>query len=84
LKQVELLSTLIFTTFYRGGSRRAGDRIIPQWSYMPTFAFIFGAQWYLTNNLIFTPALPSTRRRTAGRRRAVRPSADSASTTRCN
>ena len=31
--------------------------IVPQWSYMPTFAFIFGAQCYLTNNLIFTPAL---------------------------
>jgi len=57
LKEVEMLSTLIFTTFYRGGSIVPVIAIVPQWSYMPTFAFIFGAQWYLTNNLIFTPAL---------------------------
>ena len=57
LKEVELLSTLIFTTFYKGGSVVPVIAIIPQWSYMPTFAFIFGTQWYLTNNLIFTPAL---------------------------
>lgn len=57
IKQFEMLSTLIFTTFYRGGSVVPVIAIIPQWSYMPTFAFIFGAQIYLTNNFIFTPAL---------------------------
>ena len=57
IKQYEMLSTLIFTTFYRGGSVVPIFAIIPQWSYMPTFEFIAGAQWYLTNNLIFTPAL---------------------------
>ena len=57
VKQLEMLSTLIFTTFYRGGSVVPVFAIIPQWSYMPTFAFIAGGQIYLTNNLIFTPAL---------------------------
>jgi hypothetical protein len=57
IKEVEMLSTLIFTTFYRGGSIVPIFAIIPQWSYMPTFAFIAGGQIYLTNNLIFTPAL---------------------------
>ena len=57
VKQIEMLSTLIFTTFYRGGSVVPVFAIVPQWSYMPTFAFIFGGQLYLTNNLIFTPAV---------------------------
>ncbi|MGH7899930.1 MAG: DUF1302 family protein, partial [Candidatus Binatia bacterium] len=57
VKEVEMLSTLIFTSFYRGGSVVPVIAIIPQWSYMPTFAFIAGGQWYLTNNLIFTPAI---------------------------
>ena len=57
IKKYEMLSTLIFTTFYRGGSIVPLFAILPQWSYMPTFEFIAGAQWYMTNNLIFTPAL---------------------------
>jgi hypothetical protein len=57
IKRLEMLSTLIFTTFYRGGSVVPVIAIVPQWSYMPTFAYIFGAQIYLTNNLIFTPAV---------------------------
>lgn len=57
IKEVEMLSTLIFTTFYRGGSVVPLLAIIPQWSYMPTFAFIAAMDYYVTNNLIFTPAL---------------------------
>jgi uncharacterized protein DUF1302 len=57
VKEVEMVSTLIATTFYRGGSIVPVFAIIPQWSYMPTFEFIAGGQIYLTNNLIFTPEL---------------------------
>ncbi len=57
VKGVEMLSTLIFTTFYKGGSVVPAFLIIPQWSYLPTFSFQAGVEWYLTNNLIFTPAL---------------------------
>ena len=57
VKELEMLSTLIFTTFYRGGSVVPVLAIIPQWSYMPTFAFIAAMDYYVTNNLIFTPAV---------------------------
>jgi hypothetical protein len=57
IKEVEMLSTLIFTTFYKGGSVVPILAIIPQWSYMPTFGFVAAMDYYLTNNLIFTPAL---------------------------
>lgn len=57
VKELEMLSTFIATTFYRGGSVVPVLAIIPQWSYMPTFAFIAAMDFYATNNLIFTPAV---------------------------
>jgi hypothetical protein len=57
VKEVEMLSTLIATTFYRGGSVVPIVAIIPQWSYMPTFAFLGAVDWYITNNWILTPAI---------------------------
>ncbi len=57
VKELEMLSTFIATTFYKGGSIVPILAVIPQWSYMPTFAFIAGMDYYATNNLIFTPAV---------------------------
>lgn len=57
LKEVELLSLFVVTTFYRGGSLIPIFAWINDWSNMPAMEFLLAADYYATNAFIVTPAI---------------------------
>ncbi len=57
LKELELLSLLVASTFYRGGSFVPAIAVISDWTNAPSLTFIVGFDFLPTNNIILTPTL---------------------------
>lgn len=57
MKELELLSLLVASTFYRGGSFVPAIAIISDWANAPSVTAIVGFDFLPTNNVIVTPTL---------------------------
>ncbi len=57
LKELELLSILAFTTFYKGGTVAPLIAIISDWANCPSMGFAVGMDYLPTNDIIITPTL---------------------------
>jgi len=57
IKELEIYSVFILTTFYRGGSLLPLFAWIADWGHAPSMEFQFLLDYYLTNNLILGPGV---------------------------